>query len=153
MFPRTSRKSFLFSSLFNHFLRHLLELSGGFLVHRYELSELSRKHLESVIHRNRLLHVSFHSFLHGLEHGSGSGISRLFPILYIVLYVPQNGKEQVFYLLYLRFILAQLLSVQKLQVLPCFRPVFRLIFIKSEGEAVAISINWFRAIIPFAAVS
>lgn len=95
-------------------------------VHRYELSELSRKHLESVIHRNRLLHVSFHSFLHGLEHGSGSGISRLFPILYIVLYVPQNGKEQVFYLLYLRFILAQLLSVQKLQVLPCFRPVFRL---------------------------
>lgn len=113
---------------FNHFLRQLLELVAGFLVHRKKLPNLSDDHSGHIIHRKRLLLVVFHGFLHSLEHGSGNGFSRLFAAVHLFLNVPQDGKEHILDFFNLCFMVTHFLGVQELQVLSCFCPVFRVFF-------------------------
>lgn len=84
-----------------------------------------------------------------LKHSRGDSLSRLFSAVYIILNVPQDRKEHIFDFFNFRFMFVCLLCVHKLYILSCLCPVLRAVF----REAVVISISWFRAVIPFTAVS
>ena len=116
---------FLFFHLLNHPFRQLLEQVGSFLVHRGKLSDLSSNYFCYIVYGKRVLLLFRQCIPHGLKHCGGGYFSRLSTAIHIFFNIPQDGKENILDFFNLRFMFPQLLGVQKLQILLCFRPVFR----------------------------